>query len=71
MYVTRFTLFIKMSSSSYVSPIRLCFGCLIQLQEPTLGSILSQQSPCFVDEGDSVTSAAIAIAKEKKAVRYT
>lgn len=43
--------------------------CLIQSQEPTLGSILSQQSPCFVDEGDTVTSAAIAIAKEKKAVR--
>ena len=38
-------------------------------QEPTLGSILSSQTTAFVDGRDTVTTAAGAIAKGKKAVR--
>lgn len=33
-----------------------------------MGGILSEQTTCFVDAGDSVTAAAVAIAKGKKAV---
>ena len=40
------------------------------VQEPTLGGILSSQTMAVVDGRDSVTTAAGAIAKGKKAVRH-
>lgn len=38
-------------------------------QDPTLGDVLSDQKTVFVDGRDSVTAAAVAVAKGKKAVR--
>lgn len=44
------------------------FALTLTLKEPTLGGILSEQTPLFVDGGDTITSAAIAMSKGRKAV---